>query len=274
MSNNLLENNYELVYILGEGAFGTVYQAIRKSDSKTIALKVMKIPLSDKSDKSDIESVIKDLKNEVDILKKLSEPKCTPFIICYYDSYYDEDNNTFLIEMELIEGLNMLEFVSQEKNKDRLYYYLLLIARDVSLGLDYIHKNNIIHNDIKLENIMIQDNTYIPKIIDFGLSCFSKGGSCIYPFGSYNYIAPEFGFDGIKLVASDMWSLGVSLYTGAILKFPFENNNEIQNKKVVLDTTNKLLNDVVNGLLIKDPTKRLSGKDVVSMIDKRIVRPK
>ena len=258
-------DDYELLYILGEGSFGKVYEAIN-FDHKTIALKVINVPELG-SDNEDRESLIRDLKNEVDVLKKLSKPECYPFIICYYDSYFDEKNNMFLIEMEYIEGLSMFDFINLHYDNTNKNKYLLLIARDVSLGLNYVHKKNIIHNDIKLENIMIQDKTYVPKIIDFGLSCNSKNGSCIYPFGSFNYVAPEFEPDNIRLPASDMWALGVSLYVGAELKFPFDNNEEIQNKNVKLDSSDKLLNDVVNGLLIKDPIKRLTAKDVIMMVD-------
>ena len=270
-------DDYELGSLLGQGNFGKVYKATRKSDGKTIALKVLNVDAMN-------EKMIKDIKDEVSALKKLSFPECHPFIVCYYDDYLDKAHNKYLIEMEYIEGQSMKDFVNSKKgNKEQLYYYLLLIARDISEALNYTHDKEILHNDIKLENIMIQDKTFIPKLIDFGLMCnftpdeyIDDNRFCIKSVGTPLYLAPEY-FGPVyyaKIAASDMWALGVALYKGATGNFPLYAKNMKDLQKLIvggtipqLKTSNELLNDVVNTLLRRDPDDRLTAGQVIATID-------
>jgi len=273
--------DYEIIEGIGKGSFGEVFKAIRKSDGKVIALKTI-----DASRHHDLTTIM----TEVNTLKKLSDPDCNPFVVCYYGSYHDELNEEYLIEMEYIDGVEMLDFVKNRASTDEeYYYYLLLIARDISKGLEYVHQKGIIHNDIKLANIIIQKDTYIPKIIDFGISCSSHGGPkykksnyCVINGGTHAYLAPEFFGDnfGLRLPASDMWALGVLLYIAATGRGIFDaNNNEefyykLKNAGIPkLNTTNNLLNYIVNNLLVRDPESRLKPSEVVNKIDKEIVRP-
>ncbi|GAH16449.1 unnamed protein product, partial [marine sediment metagenome] len=192
MDLNKTIDDYELVKKIGEGTYGKVYKVKRKSDNKTIALKVINIPVGN-------DELIDISKKEVEYLKTLSFPECNPFIICYYDSYYDPISRDFLIEMEYIEGTDMFDFILESNNKNTkeiYYYFLLLIAKDIAKGLKYIHSKNIIHNDIKLENIMINPK-YTPKIIDFGLACHTKynknvGKYCESDGGTPSYVSPEY----------------------------------------------------------------------------------
>ena len=278
---------------------------------------------------------------EIGFLKKLSQPKCNPFVICYYGSSYyeekidDKEKIEFLIEMEYVEGEEMMKFLDQKKvdtffktygynknakwftnKKDRLntidklirtdvkklltidpaltqsetnkllsdaktfdkdykeyyYYLLLLIAKDLAAGLEYIHSKKIIHNDIKLENIMI-DKTNTPRIIDFGLSCTSTKinslGHCQIEGMTSRYAPPEYyNYEHDRYTVSDMWALGVTLYKAATGIFPYTYLYIIREKLLSkdpppkLETSNQLLNDVVNGLLIKDFHKRLTAKQL------------
>ena len=274
-------DNYERGPQIGSGSFGVVEKAIRKRDQKVIALKIIDIPSYNQRLKEMIDE-------EVITLKKLSFPKCHPFIVCYYDGGYDEKNMKYLIEMELIKGRDMFDFVQDKSfTNEELYYYLLLIASDVSRVLKHVHSENILHNDIKLENIMIEKDTNIPKLIDFGLACnthhtISWGDACTKVAGTPRYVAPEFlgDVDGLKLPASDMWALGVALYTAVKGEYPYLGTtknklfNEIKNDPVpLLKTNNLLLNDVVNGLLEKDPKKRLKPDQVIKMVRERNKKP-
>lgn len=270
-------SNYETISLLGKGAFGEVYKA-RRPDGKLIALKVI--------DTSKLTGQqFNDINNEVSTLTKLSTPECNPFVVCYYDSHYDSKNKQYLIEMEYIEGQEMLDFIKNRAMTDEeYYYYLLLIARDLSLGLSHAHKTGILHNDIKPENIMIQKNTYLPKLIDFGIACnVNKEDYCIKNGGTPYYFAPEFFYmkGGFKKPASDMWSLGATLYRAATKEFLWKVKSfaqlkyELINKQPPkLTTNNYLLNSVVNGLLKRDPNERLTPSQVAEMIDNNIVRPK
>ncbi len=265
--------DYELIKKIGKGAFVVVYKAKRKPDGKIIALKIIDIS-------PEQEKLIQESREEVEYLKKLSFPECHPFIVCYYDSYWDPVKRQFLIEMEYIDGKEMFDFILKPRSNELLYYYLLLIAKDMAKALEYVHSKGIIHNDIKLENIIIENKTFIPKLIDFGLACNTKvtkpwGQSCVNYKGSPHYLAPELFEIDRKLPASDLWALGIALYTAATHKYPYEGDsheeifdNIVNTPSPKLATSNKLLNNVVNKLLVKDPTKRLTAKQLEVMLEK------
>ncbi len=268
--------DYEIIKKLGSGVYGTVYEAIRNSDKKLIALKVIDIPDNDPK-------LIEETKKEIEYLKRLSKPECNPFVICYYASYHDPQRNKILIEMELIEGNTMKIYLNnlwRDKPKEMVYYYLLLIANDIAKGLKYTHDKGIIHNDIKLDNIMI-DNKNVPRIIDYGLSCFSTKGFIIKQYcnstgGTPKYIAPEILKNNERYPASDMWALGIALYIGATNGYPYNLPKPTSIKVLFniiktgepnkLNTSNQQLNDLVNGLLVKNYKKRLTSDQVLAML--------
>ena len=276
-----ITQKYEKLRVLGKGASGKVWLARRASDNKEIALKEIDIP-------RDAPDVLRNAEQEVEFLKKVSYfPKCHPFVTCYYGSIYDPLTNKFLIEMEYIRGKDMGEFIKDFKSINSLdltYYYLLLIAKDLAMGLEYIHSQGVIHNDIKLENILI-DAEYSPHIGDFGLSCFSEKSGifgprfCLTRGGTAYYLPVEFFTLDKRFPASDMWALGITLYKAATGKWPYPGTTyqavvrQIKNDPAPqLITTNIQLNNIVNKLLVKNYQDRLTAKQVVNML-KIIPRP-
>jgi len=276
------EQDYEIVKKVGEGSFGKVFKAIRKSDGKTIALKVLQVP-----DPKDLENI----QTELQLLKKLNQETrnrpCNNRVVCYYDSYYDQENQYILIEMEYIDGETLTEhlFKSQETLSEETYYNnLLILAKEISEGLKYSHDKNIIHNDIKADNIMIRKITYDPVIIDYGLSCNTKRrlnwkNYCVGNGGTPEYIAPEYlTKDQMRFPASDMWALGILLYIAAIGESPYkiteittieELFNMILNdppKKV--ETSNNHLNYLINSLLKPDMRFRMTSQQVIDYVNR------
>jgi len=279
----MITKNYILIEELGKGSYGKVYKAKRKSDDKIIALKIIDVT-------PDNEKLISMTEDEIKQLKTLSTPECNPFVICYYGSYYDKDNDKFLIEMELVEGETMYTYVMNlyaTKTMKMIYYYLLLIAKDILKGLKYTHDKGIIHNDIKTQNIMIDKNN-VPRIIDYGLSCNTEtsalwGKYCNTKGGTPAYIAPEYLFDDIRLPESDLWSLGIALYDSATNgNYPFhvKENEKIpivfgkimDDEPIKLNTSNAQLNYLVNNLLIKEPKNRITVDAALAFLD-NIVKP-
>lgn len=265
--------DYEIVKELGKGAFGVVYKALRKSDKKPIALKIISVPLNQ-------DQLIPITEAEIKTLVNLANPG-SDYVIRYYQSSYDPKQRQFLIEMELINGIEMFDFVTKTiSDKEELYYYLLKLAKNITEGLIYSHSKGVIHNDLKLENVMVDKNTYKAKIIDYGLSCSSKhldtwGSGCKVGGGTPNYIAPEYLNYGVRLPASDFWALGIMLYAAASGTFPYGGKTieeifaDIKNNKSSpppLNTPNTQLNNIVNGLLHRDPKKRLTGDQVLYLL--------
>ena len=182
--------------------------------------------------------------NEVKSLKKLSnkDKGCNQYVSCYYDAVLKPPtslkdlNWTLYLIMEFIPGddlqtiwqkYRLNKYIKDsEKIKILSEWYIHAVR-----GLRYIHLKDIIHRDIKLENIMIEQETNLPKYVDFGLSCVSKKcfgeivGNIFFidPFNLTNEVRDTNTIGKY----SDVWSLGMVFYelVHAILL-----KNEIFNK--------------------------------------------
>jgi len=280
---NVIEKNYTLIKSLGSGDYSTVYKARRKKDDKIIALKLINV-VSNMGSEKELHELVD---HEIKILKTLSQPACNPFVVCYYNSYYDQNENIYLIETEYIEGNNMSDmnrFSMLGSEKNEKYNNLLIIARDIADALDFVHSKNIIHNDVIPSNIVIIEKydisnanniqkTFKAKLVDFGIACFANIDGCKIPGRrTLEFTAPEIIDNDKSVPASDMWALGLTLYIKATGKNPYSNpfldaeNLIMDEDPPVLNTDNKLLNNIVNKLLVKDPNKRLTAKQLRSML--------
>ena len=147
-----------------------------------------------------------------------------------------------------------------------------IIFRQLMEGLKYIHSKNIVHRDIKLDNILI-DLTNTIKICDFGVSRELFPGDIMHEHcGTPAYIAPEiFKNNGYEGFSCDVWSAGVSLYymLGGIQPFKGNNLHELQ-KNIISGKYNKLenvsneVNDLIDGMLQVDVKKRFTVNQVLN----------
>lgn len=235
---------YKLLKELGKGNFGTVWQA--EKDGKIIALKIIRF-----GDRRVQEIALREAK----LLKKISTPFCHRSLACFYG--YDIMRGNMYLEMEFIPGTTLTSFSKTYRTSGqllRLNKLLIAIIYDICGGLEYMHKKNIIHRDVKPDNIMI-DPSFQPKLIDIGLACttirkeYANDNNTEYNFpnsqspqgdveieikkeekcnvdgkiiscckgfaGTPLYIAPESLLDNVSYFSSDVFSLGASIYTSA-----------------------------------------------------------
>jgi serine/threonine protein kinase len=124
--------------------------------------------------------------------------------------------------MELIEGESLLNYVRSFPERKLEEKNCKFIFKQIIEALFYLHENNIIHRDIKLENIIIKNKTEI-KIIDFGFSiCAPRDKFLDFFCGTPNYMPPEIILKKDYLGEfSDIWSIGILLYTILCGSFPF-----------------------------------------------------
>ena len=149
-----IEPLYKKVKYLATGASGMVFKTTTFAD-KTIAVKIRR-----------------NAEYEIAKLEILKDGCEANLVSCYYGSY-KLDNDMYVIEMEYIDGWTVDQFIKiNGKSLDHVYYLLLLITIDVMRALRYIHSKGIIHNDLHIENILINKKTYVPKVIDFSEAAY------------------------------------------------------------------------------------------------------
>ena len=279
-------NDYKLFKSLGKGSFGEVYLTQKNNNPKLYAIK--KIPR--KNLKKDDE-FSKYLKNEINIMQQLDHEN----IIKFYEKI-EKPDYTYLV-MDYINGGSLLSYLTKYKllhgspfPQKMIQYFVKQIVQ----GLIYIHSKNIIHRDLKLENILLHFPPNIPKenrdyihaqikIIDFGLSTqIKKDGK----FGAKSVVGSPIYMDPIILQKykkagglkkfkfydekADIWSLGAITYemlTGENL-FKAKNINELMNqveKGNYFLEVKELSSEIIsflNCMLQYDPDKRLSSVEL------------
>ena len=271
--NTIIEENkglptmkYKVLSRLGDGSYGTVYLAMNIITKAKVALK--KIKKVKENEVDDLE-----IKNEIDILKKLDHPNVVKII-----EFYSTDDAYYIITdyCQCGELYNQIKHRYNENQLAVLFY-------QVFSGLCYLHTNNIVHRDLKLENILIteieldeqtQRKYFWIKIIDFGTAkIFEKNKSEKAIVGSSYYIAPEV----LKKAYNekcDTWSAGVLLYMMLVGRAPFDGKDDeeiIENiekgqfnknhRKLI--AASREIQDLVSKLLEVNPTVRLSASEAL-----------
>ena len=247
---------------LGVGLFGTVYKARARQGGSLRAVKKIR---KDHSKAKSIENLLKD----VEVLKRLDHPN----IIKVYEFYQDE--SSYYIVMEYCAGGELFDRIVQEKNfnenraAEMMSYILSAIA--------YCHEKNLVHCDLKPENLMLASNRFdetLIKIIDFGNSSFREDGKMLKnKFGSVYYVAPEV-LKANYNEKCDVWSLGVILYLMLSGKPPFNGNSDQAILKKVYHGKYSLegpewaqisneAKELIRLMLTYDPEKRISAREAL-----------
>ncbi len=239
--------NYDLIDIIGTGAFGTVYSAFNENGQK-IAIKVRK-NLKDKA-LMPISNMF--FQEEFLSMQSLQHPNILR--VLGVESY---DFNFFSIAMELIEGINLNVIIKENKSiSERM---IKVYTKQILDGLSYIHSENVIHRDIKSSNIMIVNN-YTVKIIDFGMSKRVDGSHLPQLdeniAGTVAYMAPEMVNSSRYDARIDVWSLGVLVFEmGFGLSYVRDKSKKVtlvQNEQpVYLDNLSESANDFLEACLVK-----------------------
>lgn len=191
-----------------------------------------------------------------------------PNVVKLFETF--ETGRHILLVMELCAGGDLLNYVRKRKKLEEAsakYLFKQLIE-----GLGYLHSKNVLHRDIKLDNILL-DGKGMVKIADFGVSKQVRTGEIMREqCGTPAYIAPEIirdrGYSGFK---ADLWSAGVVLYAMLYGTVPFKANNMQDLHKLILaakynlkDEISESAKSLLRALLEPDPVKRLTIKQVLT----------
>jgi serine/threonine protein kinase len=241
---NIMEDFVELS-VIGRGGFGVVCTIKNKNDPNCIMvakkIQIKRIKTITMGDPPQVYRKIIDetytILNEIHILNKLKDV-CSKYILCFNDFYLDKDNNIAYIVTEYLQPYKPLSYyirtaffnktVSVVKSMEEYGNVLYKIAQIISnmiKGLALIHSNNIVHRDIKPDNILIDIKSLDVKYIDFGLACDKDMNDkpCEIMGGTPIYIDPYYFIEKKNdLIKIDYWELGCSIFEIFFLMTPME----------------------------------------------------
>ncbi len=246
---------YKINNIIGSGAFGIVYKVTR-SDGKIFALK----KFLKENDEYELGTL-----REISILKILQNSE-QHYIVNMEDIIIDGNNLCIVMKKYHTDLGKMIKkdclTFAQKKN----------IVLKISKALAFLQKNGIIHRDIKPENILL-DQHYNPFLCDYSLSNIFKGiymeGTHTGKIATVTYRAPEVVENKEYSFPVDAWSMGIIFYE-LFSKNKFTAKKDIEAIKFLTDKMSKLkenkIGTVIKGLLMIDPEKRWSPKDVLKFM--------
>jgi serine/threonine-protein kinase ULK/ATG1 len=254
MATRYLVGDYVVVKKIGKGSSASVWQGYHKITHLPVAIKAvnrLKIPAK----------LLERIPGEIQIMKQLNHPN----ILRLYDVHTTE-KHVYLI-LEYCGGGDLSQFIKQHgplKEDAALHMF-----RQLASGLRYMYSMNLIHRDIKPQNLLLTvTNTYITlKIADFGFARELQNQDMTQTFcGSPIYMSPEILTGKPYNISTDLWSSGIVLYEMVTGKSPFMVNNivqliqHLQRAEIPLPVTLPCRN-LINSLLQRDLKLRIKPID-------------
>ncbi|EDV24975.1 uncharacterized protein TRIADDRAFT_4614, partial [Trichoplax adhaerens] len=250
---------------IGQGLFAAIHEGLHIVTGEKVAIKVL-----DKQKLRNDFYANRHLYREAKILRYISHPRVVQLL-----ETFETDNNYYLT-MELICNTSLADILEEngKLSEDRTKKYIKQIIE----ATDYLHAQDIIHRDLKLENILVDEDDSI-KIIDFGLSTFTKTRRekanvffirklCQSQCGSPAYTAPELLAIDEYGPKADIWSIGVDMFAMLTASLPFttqsadikELHQKIMSFQInpVPDSLSEDAIDLMFKFLSVDPRERIS----------------
>ncbi len=213
-NGTLVAERYEIIEKIGIGGMANVYKAQDIKLSRTVAVKVLKEEFSEDM------TFVNKFRTEAQSAAGLEHPN----IVNVYD--VGSENGFYYIVMEYVEGITLKDYI---KKKGHLSYKeALSITIQVGRGLQAAHEKNIIHRDVKPQNIIISTDGKV-KVTDFGIARAATTNTIHSDvMGSVHYASPEQARNGYVSNRSDIYSLGIVMYEMVTGKVPYDGESTVQ----------------------------------------------
>jgi len=213
-NGTLVAERYEIIEKIGIGGMANVYKAQDIKLSRTVAVKVLKDEFSEDM------TFVNKFRTEAQSAAGLEHPN----IVNVYD--VGSENGFYYIVMEYVEGITLKDYI---KKKGHLSYKeALSITIQVGRGLQAAHEKNIIHRDVKPQNIIISTDGKV-KVTDFGIARAATSNTIHSDvMGSVHYASPEQARNGYVSNRSDIYSLGIVMYEMVTGRVPYDGDSTVQ----------------------------------------------
>ena len=195
----ILNGRYEIIRPIGYGGMAEVFLAHDQLLDRNVAVKMLRDQFLEDNE------LLEQFRREAKSAARLVHP----YIINIYD-VVSEGSNQYIV-MEYVDGVTLKEYMKEHKLSLNT---VLEIAVRLADALQHAHSHNIIHCDIKPQNILIDKNMN-PKIADFGIAKMVTNQTMVYSksvMGSVHYISPEQACGGKNNASREVYSFGVELF--------------------------------------------------------------
>lgn len=258
---------YRLLQVIGSGGMGTVWRAYDELLSREVAVKELRQPPG--TSESDATTLAERTLREARAAGRLANPH----VVTVYDVVVDDDRPW--IVMELLRARSLAAVIAEEGPlpPDRV----ARIGLQVLSALEDAHRHDMLHRDVKPGNVMLGSGDWV-TLTDFGLVTVTGDPHLTAAgvvLGSPSYLAPERTRASAEPgPASDLWSLGATLYTAAEGQPPFERDSAIETVSAVLNDKPTAmrragpLKGALSGLLRKDPERRVDSAEARAQLER------
>lgn len=277
IQSQLLANRYSLHTLIGKGGMGAVYKASDRLTGNELALKRIMIRGQDLAFGSRDSST--DLHISIAREFKLLASLRHPHIISVLDYGFDEHQQPYFTMDLLTDSQNILHACQDKKPQEKIDLIIQVLE-----ALAYLHRNGVIHRDLKPDNVLVKDGTHV-KLLDFGLAMIpdhtSKQQEGEEISGTLAYIAPEVLQGGSSNVTSDLYAIGLILYQ-IFGHYPYQHETITDLINQVLHTVpdvnlldvDENVRDVIEKLLRKNPSERIqTAEAVIATLQRSSSRP-
>ncbi|MCL2572876.1 MAG: Stk1 family PASTA domain-containing Ser/Thr kinase [Defluviitaleaceae bacterium] len=226
----VIAGRYEIDHILGQGGMAVVYRALDTKLDRYVTLKILREELAQDAE------FVRRFPIEAMAAAALSHPN----IVSIFD--YGQDQNIYYIVLEYVDGSNLKDLIYRHGAFDN--EATLGMALQIADGLTAAHRAQIVHRDIKPQNILVTSNSNA-KVADFGIARVAKSGTITASdsMGSAQYFSPEQARGGYVDHKTDIYSLGIVMFEMATGRLPYEGDNVVA---VALQHINDPLPDILS----------------------------
>jgi len=264
-------NKYDLLSLIGEGAYGSVYKARRKATNELIAIKKFK----DNTDNSNNKNIKRTILREIKMLRSLKHPL---FVVSLQEQFKRRGRVHLVFEYIDKSLLDLLECNPAGLNPNLVNKLLIQLLR----AINWCHTNGVIHRDIKPENLLVDSRTYALKLCDFGFarSLQKHDDSAVTEYVATRwYRAPELLVGTKKhTTAVDIWPVACIWVEMSSCEPLFPGDSEIDQLYIIQEGLGKSLpgnlvqffkeNKKYKGLALPDP--KLYSNDTAGSLMRRL----